>query len=112
MKDVSLKIGGEYCWQVNFMRVYLHICEVFLLPSCEPARTRDCSSAEGVLCKAKYGAKAELRKAQFLPQAKMAPKKEPKFSSVKWAKSSCEEGQEIELTANVQDITDGNMVTL
>ena len=42
----------------------------------------------------------------------MAPKKEPKFSSVKWAKSSCEEGQEIELTANVQDIADGNMVTL
>ena len=39
-------------------------------------------------------------------------KKEPKFSSVKWAKSSCEEGEEIELTANVQDITDGNMVTL
>lgn len=42
----------------------------------------------------------------------MAPKKEPKFSSVKWAKSSCEEGEEIELTANVQDITDGNMVAL
>ena len=41
-----------------------------------------------------------------------AEKKEPKFSSVKWAKSSCEEGEEIELTANVQDITDGNMVTL
>ena len=39
-------------------------------------------------------------------------KKEPKFRSVKWAKSSCEEGEEIELTANVQDITDGNMVTL
>ena len=41
-----------------------------------------------------------------------AEKKEPKFSSVKWGKSSCEEGEEIELTANVQDITDGNMVTL
>ncbi len=40
------------------------------------------------------------------------PKKQPKFSSVKWVKSSCEEGEEIELTANVQDIADGNMVTL
>lgn len=39
-------------------------------------------------------------------------KKEPKFSSVKWAKSSCEEGEEIELSASVEDITDGNMVTL
>ena len=42
----------------------------------------------------------------------MAPKKEPKFSSVKWAKSSCEEGEESELTADVQDIADGNMVPL
>ena len=39
-------------------------------------------------------------------------KKEPKFSSVKWGCSSVEEGKEVELTASVQDIEDGNMVTL
>ena len=39
-------------------------------------------------------------------------KKEAKFSSVKWAKTSCKEGEEIELSAGVKDITDGNMVTL
>ncbi len=39
-------------------------------------------------------------------------KKEPKFSSVKWGSSSAEEGKEVELTASVQDIADGNMVTL
>ena len=39
-------------------------------------------------------------------------KKEPKFGSVKWSKTSCEEGAEIELSASVEDITDGNMVTL
>ena len=39
-------------------------------------------------------------------------KKEPKFSSVKWGSSSVEEGKEVELTASVQDIEDGNMVTL
>lgn len=39
-------------------------------------------------------------------------KKEPKFSEVKWASTGCEEGEEVELTANVQDIADGNMVTL
>ena len=39
-------------------------------------------------------------------------KKEPKFSSVKWAKTSCKEGEEIELSAGVKDIADGNMVTL
>ena len=39
-------------------------------------------------------------------------KKEPKFSSVKWGTSSVEEGKEVELTASVQDIDDGNMVTL
>lgn len=38
--------------------------------------------------------------------------KNPKFSSVKWSKTSTEEGEEVELTANVQDIADGNMVTL
>ena len=39
-------------------------------------------------------------------------KKEAKFSSVKWAKPSCKEGEEIEFSAGVKDITDGNMVTL
>ena len=39
-------------------------------------------------------------------------KKEPKFYSVKWGSSSVEEGKEVELTASVQDIEDGNMVTL
>ena len=39
-------------------------------------------------------------------------KKEPKFTSVKWASAGCKEGEEVELTANVQDIADGNMVTL
>ena len=39
-------------------------------------------------------------------------KKEPKFSNVKWGSSSVEEGKEVELTASVQDIEDGNMVTL
>ena len=41
-----------------------------------------------------------------------AEKKEPKFSSVKWASTSVKEGEEVELTASVQDIDDGNMVTL
>ena len=41
-----------------------------------------------------------------------AEKKEPRFSSVRWSKNSCEEGEEVELTASVQDIADGNMVTL
>lgn len=38
--------------------------------------------------------------------------KEPKFSNVKWSVTSVEEGEEAELTASVQDIDDGNMVTL
>ncbi len=72
------------------------------------------SSAEGVLCKAKYGARKtrNCEKPGFLRSKKWPQKKEPKFSSVKWEKSSCEEGEEIELTANVQDVADGNMVTL
>ena len=41
-----------------------------------------------------------------------AEKKEPKFSNVKWASTSVKEGEEVELTASVQDIDDGNMVTL
>ena len=31
---------------------------------------------------------------------------------MKWAKTSCKEGEEIELSAGVKDIADGNMVTL
>ena len=49
---------------------------------------------------------------EYKREQEEAEKKEPKFGSVKWSKTSCEEGEEIELTANVQDITDGNMVTL
>ena len=49
---------------------------------------------------------------EYKREQEEAEKKEPKFSSVKWAKSSCEEGEEIELTARVEDIADGNMVTL
>lgn len=76
--------------------------------------TRDCSSAAGVLCEAKYGARKtrNCEKPGFCHRQKWPQKKEPKFSSVKWSKTSCEEGEEIELTANVQDIADGNMVTL
>ena len=55
--------------------------------------------------------KRNCEKPGFCHRQKWPQKKEPKFGSVKWAKSSCEEGEEIELTANVQDITDGNMVT-
>ena len=39
-------------------------------------------------------------------------KKEPKFNDVKWSSNSVDEGEEAELTASVQDIADGNMVTL
>ena len=39
-------------------------------------------------------------------------KKEPSFQSAKWAKTTAEEGEEIELTATVRDIADGNTVTL
>ncbi len=49
---------------------------------------------------------------EFEREQKEAEEKEPKFSDVKWASTSCEEGEEIELTASVQDIDDGNMVTL
>jgi len=36
----------------------------------------------------------------------------PQFTTVKWGKSSAKEGEEVELSANVKDIKDGNMVTL
>uniref|UniRef100_UPI00322099FC hypothetical protein n=1 Tax=uncultured Muribaculum sp. TaxID=1918613 RepID=UPI00322099FC len=41
-----------------------------------------------------------------------AEKKEPKLSSVKWANTGVKEGEEAELAASVQDIADGNTVTL
>ena len=41
-----------------------------------------------------------------------AENREPRFSDVKWSAESVEEGEEAELTASVQDIADGNMVTL
>ena len=39
-------------------------------------------------------------------------KKNPKFTSVRWAKTSVREGEEAELTVNVQDIAEGNTVVL
>ena len=62
--------------------------------------------------RSKVWSESGTAKSPVFAAGKNGPKKEPKFSSVKWAKSSCEEGEEIELTANVQDIADGNMVTL
>ena len=41
-----------------------------------------------------------------------AEEKEPAFQNVKWATTSVDEGEEIELSAGVKDIADGNMVTL
>ena len=41
-----------------------------------------------------------------------AEKKEPKFSEVKWSSASVDEGKTAVLSASVQDIADGNMVTL
>ena len=49
---------------------------------------------------------------EYKREQEEAEKKEPKFGSVKWSKTSCEEGEEIEFSASVEDITDGNMVTL
>ena len=39
-------------------------------------------------------------------------KKEPAFQNVRWSKTCVEEGEEVELSAGVKDISDGNMVTL
>ena len=49
---------------------------------------------------------------EYERERREAENKNQKFSSVKWSKTSTEEGEEVELTANVQDIADGNMVTL
>jgi uncharacterized Zn-binding protein involved in type VI secretion len=37
--------------------------------------------------------------------------KSPEFTTVKWSKTSSKEGEELELSAQVKDIEDGNMVT-
>ena len=49
---------------------------------------------------------------EYERERREAENKNPKFSSIKWSKTSTKEGEEVELTANVQDIADGNMVTL
>ena len=49
---------------------------------------------------------------EYERERREAENKKPKFSSVKWSKTSTKEGEEVELTANVQDIADGNMVSL
>ncbi len=38
--------------------------------------------------------------------------KSPEFTTVKWSKTKAKEGEELELSAAVKDIDDGNMVTL
>lgn len=53
-----------------------------------------------------------LSKDSYEKEQEEKEKKEPKFQNVKWGTASAEEGEEVELTASVQDITDGNMVTL
>ena len=49
---------------------------------------------------------------EFERERKEQESREPRFSSVKWSAESVEEGEEAELTASVQDIADGNMVSL
>ena len=53
-----------------------------------------------------------LNTEEYKREREEAEKKEPKFSGVKWSAASAEEGEEVELTASVQDIADGNTVTL
>jgi len=53
-----------------------------------------------------------LNTEEYKKEQKEQEKKEPKFTNVRWAKTSVEEGEEIELTASVQDIADTNMITL
>lgn len=49
---------------------------------------------------------------EFERERREQENREPKFSSVKWSTAAVEEGEEAELTASVQDIADGNMVSL
>ena len=53
-----------------------------------------------------------LKAEEFEREREGEEEKEPKFSEVKWSTTSVEEGSEVELTASVKDIADGNMVTL
>jgi hypothetical protein len=53
-----------------------------------------------------------LNTEEFRREQEEQEKKEPAFQNVKWGSTSVEEGEEIELTAGVKDIADGNMVTL
>ena len=53
-----------------------------------------------------------LSKDSYEKEQEEKEKKEPKFQNVKWGSTSTEEGEEVELTAGVKDIADGNMVTL
>ena len=49
---------------------------------------------------------------EFERERREQENREPRFSDVKWSAATVAEGEEAELTASVQDIADGNMVTL
>lgn len=49
---------------------------------------------------------------EFERERREQENREPKFSSVKWSAAAVEEGEEAELAASVQDMADGNMVSL
>lgn len=49
---------------------------------------------------------------EFERERREQENREPKFTSVKWSTATVAEGEEAELTAGVQDIADGNMVSL
>lgn len=49
---------------------------------------------------------------EFERERREQENREPKFSSVKWSTAAVEEGEDAELAADVQDIADGNMVSL
>lgn len=49
---------------------------------------------------------------EFERERREQENREPKFSSVKWSTAAVKEGEDAELAADVQDIADGNMVSL
>jgi phage baseplate assembly protein gpV/uncharacterized Zn-binding protein involved in type VI secretion len=49
---------------------------------------------------------------EYEAEREKAKTKKPQFTTVKWGKTSAKEGEELELSAQVKDIEDGNMVTL
>ena len=49
---------------------------------------------------------------EFERERREQENREPRFSDVKWSAATVAEGEEAELTASVQDIADGNMVSL